>query len=274
MNSKFLISASAVLLGAATLLPMAASAAILDVNTHASVDASTSVGSLNVNAHASTTVETRAKARADQEITRRISSLTALSTRIGEMKKLTSSEVTALQASITTQISALNTLKAKIDADTDLATLKTDIQSIAKDYRIYMVVLPQGRVTAVADRIETIVADMTALEPKLQARITAAQAAGKNVSAAVSANADFQAKIADANTQAQAAVNEVVNLKPDQGDAATKAANAAAFKDAQAKIKVAMEDLKAARKDIDTIRNAVKGVDASGTASTSAKESS
>lgn len=198
-------------------------------------------------------------AQADKEIARRIANLNALLSRVGQMKNISSTELASLQASINAQISALNTLKVKIDADTDLVTVKTDLQSITKDYRIYMVVLPQSRIVAAADRVETIVSDMQALAPKLQARITAAAAAGHDMTAANAAYTDMNLKVSDANVQATAAASEVANLQPDNGVASVQASNKAAINDAQAKLKVATNDLKAARADVNVILKAVKG---------------
>jgi hypothetical protein len=213
------------------------------------------------------------KERADKEIDRRVANLNELLSRVSEMKNLTSDQKVSLTTSINTQISSLTTLKASIDADTSTTTLKDSVQSITKDYRIYMLVIPQGRIHAAADRTLTIVATMQQLLPKLQDRITAAATAGKDVTAAQSAYADMQVKLSDANVQAQAAVDETANLKPDNGDQAIATSNAAALKDAEAKLKTAEADLKAARDDMTKILKTVKGIGAEGTASTSVKAS-
>lgn len=222
----------------------------------ATVNASTSVGSASIS---------KIIARADAEIQRRITNLNALSTRIGEMKRLSSTEIASLQAGVSAQISQMNSLEATINAETTLSALKTSVQSITIDYRIYMLVLPQGRVAAAADRIQTIVADMQTLEPKLETRINSAG----NPSAAVSAYADMQTQVSNAASLASAAVSETVSLTPDQGNTTVEASNTAAIKDAASKIKTATADLVQARKDIATILQAVKGT-GSVTASSSA----
>jgi hypothetical protein len=200
---------------------------------------------------------TNAKTRADQEIDRRIASLTKLSTRVGEMTKLSPSQISGLQSDLAAQIKTLTDLKAKIDADTDLATLRADIHSITESYRIYALVLPRTHIVSAADRILTVVADITALEPKLEARIAAATTSDK--SALDAAYADMKAKIADAQTQATAAVSLVIGLAPDNGDKSVGAGNAAALKEARTKIEAATKDLKAARADIKTILGKLAG---------------
>jgi len=264
------IASALALTGALAVIPFAAFADT-NLNVNVNGDVNGNMGDrvdLHAKLLASTTVPTtvgatvslaNAKSRADAEIERRINNLNSLASRINSMKLLSASEKTALQASINTQVTALTNLKAKIDAETVAANVKTDLQSITKDYRIYLLVLPQVRIAAAADRVETIISDVQTLAPKLQARITASQSAGKDVTSANSAYADMQAKIADANTQATAAVNETASLMPDQGNASVEASNKAALKDASAKLKTATADLKAARADIATILKVVKG---------------
>ena len=215
---------------------------------------------------ASTTTQARAEAaiskaetRAKQEITRRIDALTKLATRVSEMKRLSDSEKSTLSANITAQINTLNTLEAKIAADTDAATLKADVQSITKSYRIFALIIPQGAIAAAADRIEAIAASSTELSAKLSTRITAAGAAGKDTTAMTTSLSDMNAKIADANTQAQAAVSETASLQPDNGDKTVMTSNTAALKDARSKIQAAEKDLKAAKADAESIVKAVKG---------------
>src|SRR6202012_2000296 len=89
------------------------------VNTSAAV----SVPAATVNASASVTLtsaERTAITRGDTEITRRIAALNDLNTRIQAMQKVTDTFKAGISASITNEVSTLTSLKAKIDADTDL----------------------------------------------------------------------------------------------------------------------------------------------------------
>lgn len=268
MNKTSFIAGSLAVASLAVLLPFAAFA-----QTSAGVNAGIDLSGADIRPVASTGAKgiaslTTMKARADQEIDRRIKNLNELSTRIGDTKNISAGNKTSLQTSPNAEVSVLTTLKAQIDAETVAANLKTEVQSIAKDYRVYMLVLPQGRIATANDRVSTITGIMQALATKLQARIAAAQNAGKNMTGAQSAYADMEAKIADAKTQAAAALSETANLVPDQGNATIQASNTAAIKDALAKIKAAEADLKAARADITTIIKAVKGVGPAATATT------
>jgi hypothetical protein len=216
---------------------------------------------LSAPAFAASTTAPLAKAqdRAKQEITRRTDALTKLSARIGEMQKLSASEKASLSSGILTQINILTALEAKIAADTDAATLKTDVQSITKSYRIFALIIPQGAIAAASDRVESTVATSGDISTKLQARITSANSAGHDTSALSASLVDMNAKTANANTQAEAAVSETASLTPDNGDTTLMQSNTSALKDARAKLKTAEADLKAAKADAESIAKALKG---------------
>jgi len=219
---------------------------------------------LGVQASASTTKTastqervTNAIQKADQEIARRISSLTDLGGKVDALTKVTDAEKSAVAALVSSEITNLNALKAKIDAETDLTVLKTDIKSIANEYRIYMLVIPVSRIQVAADKIDAVVSTYGALSGKLATRIAAAQSAGKDVTSLNASLSDMNAKTSDASTQASAAVSLVATLKPDNDDQSVMQSNQAAIKSARAKIQTALADLKAARQDAGTI---VKGL--------------
>jgi|SRR5665213_987139 len=233
---------------------VASSAAALTTTAAAGVNVS--VGSTSVSANLQTRITT-GKNRADQEIARRNTILTDLNTKVQAMVKVSANEKSTISAEVQTEISNLTTLKAKIDADTDIATLKTDIQSITKDYRIFMLVIPQGRIEVASDKIQTITANYTSFSAKLQTRISQAPS-GTDTTQVNAWLSDMNNKIADANTEASAAVSLVANLQPDQGNASIQASNTAALKSANADIKTALLDLKTARQDAGSIVKAIE----------------
>lgn len=237
---------------------------------------------VSANANASATVSTkislieRAQEKADQEIARRIDALNALSARVNGMVKVSSDDKANLNSEIQSQITAMNTLQAQVTADAaanSTTSLKADVQSITKAYRIFALVIPEGAIEAAADRVETIVGLMTQLAGTLQTRITAAQSAGADMTASVSALADMNAKVADANTQAQAAVTEIADLQPDNGVQSVKDSNTAALKDARTKIQAAQQDLVTARKDAGNIVKALESLSISASASSTTSAS-
>jgi hypothetical protein len=201
------------------------------------------------------------RTKADQEIARRLASLNQLQTRIASMNKLSDAQKASLKTYLASQIEELNTLKTKIDAETDLAKLKEETKSITQSYRIFALVLPQGAVMAAGDRALALAKEMVDVGTKLNARIATAKAAGKDVAALEKTLTDYYAKIANAKTQAQAAVDAVSKLTPDGGDKAKMAANLKALKDARTKIQLAQQDFVAARKDANDILQALRKLD-------------
>jgi chromosome segregation ATPase len=201
------------------------------------------------------------RVKGDTEITARVSSLNQLSANIQAMKNVSASDKVTIESTISSEISNLTTLKNKIDASTETAAdLVTDVESITKDYRVYLLVLPQERITASVDAAFSVTTSMQELSVILQTRITQAQSAGHDMTAAQAALNDLNAKVADAKTQASAALAEVANLVPDQGDATVQASNTAALKDANAKLNIVSNDFTAARADISLIEKAVNGL--------------
>ncbi len=195
--------------------------------------------------------ENNLKSRADTEITRRISSLNNLITRINQFKKLSADQKTSLTAQVQAQITSLNTLKTKIDADSDIDTLKTDVKSIVDSYRIYLLFIPKIHILAAADVELQAVDTFTDLYTKLQTRI---QAAG-NPANLTSALSDMQSKTADAKTQATNAQETVLPLTPDDYPN-----NKTQLEAARTMLQTGRHDLDQARLDARTIVQALKQV--------------
>src|SRR5436309_3559646 len=70
------------------------------------------------------------KSRADTEIDKRVISLNELIGRINAVKHLSEADKSSYASQAQTQITNLQTLKTKIDADTELTILKTDAKSV------------------------------------------------------------------------------------------------------------------------------------------------
>ena len=261
----------AVSLGLLSFVPVIVSAQTslpLKANVSAQVNASTTVGG-GAGVQMSATAMTSIKTRAHAELQRRIDALTATNTRVQGLQQVTTTFKQSIQNAIQTQISAFQALDAKIQADTDAATLKADVQSITQSYRVYALVLPQIHITAAADRAVSIATMMQALGVKLNARIQAAAQAGADVTALKASLDDLAAKITDADAKAQASVAATASLTPDNGDKAKMDSNTAALKQARADLKVVADDLKAARADITKILAGLKALGSVGASASS-----
>ena len=244
----------------------------LSINTSAAAKLNSEKVGMSAEVKASTTGIriTNGKDRATKEIDRRVKSLTDLTVKISNAKRLSVSQKSSLTASIQTEVTSLNTLMTKINADVDIATLKVDIASITKSYRVYMVIMPQARIAIAGDSLGTTVDTMTQVGTKFQTRIASLDAAGKNTTDLKTWYADYSAKLVSANTEIAAAINGTATLKADNGDKTVMQANAKAFADARAKIKAAQSDIKAARADAEKIVKALKALNVSVTATTTA----
>lgn len=258
MNIK--ITMTAVLLGA---LFAATPAFAQGLRADLGAGAEARVGSTTVRASTQARLEariTKGKARAQEEIQRRIKRLNELGARTQEMLRVSAEEKTSIAAQVSAQVSALTALGAKIEADADIDTLKADIKSVTKSYRIFALVIPQGHILVAADKIKTTADVFLAFVAKLETRIAQAQAAGKDTARFSATLADAKADIADAKVQAEAAVALVANLSPDNGDKTAMEANETAIHSARAKIQAGYDDLKRARKGAGDIVQGLKGL--------------
>lgn len=270
MTIKQLAVYAAIALGLLT--PVLAAAQTPSVTSAVNADVSATAGAPGASASMSasakfTATETKAKGRGDAEVDRRITALTDLNTRIQAMQKVTDTFKQNIASAIQAQLTEFASLKAKIDADADSATLKADLKSITDSYRVFALVMPQARIAAAADRSVTLVSMMSTLGAKLQARIQAVQQGGADVTALTAALTDMAAKLQDAQTQASAAVTASAPLNPDNGDKTVMASNTAALKVARTAIQAAHADLVQARKDVDTILKGLKAAEVSANAS-------
>lgn len=225
-----------------------------------SVSTTSSTTSTSVRTEKKVEIKDAAVRRAHTEIEKREDDLNKLLNRIGEMKHVGDDTKTAINTSVQSTLSHLGELKTKIENDTDKTELRKDMKNITEGTRVYLVVIQKARILAAVDRIGEVSDSITTLAAKLQMRITAAQTAGKDVSAIVALQADISAKLADAKTQATLAGTTVAPLVADNGDKTILASNEAAFKTARTAIKAAETDIKAAQKDIKTITSILKSV--------------
>lgn len=204
--------------------------------------------------------------RGDEATARRIDSLNKLAARIQGMKNLSDSEKASLTAQIQASITDMNDIQSEIQSATSTASARADLQMVAPDYRIYMLIMPQVSLLSAVDRVNALVTSLETVQSKIQTRVSADASLSGNTT--ISADlASMTAKLSDATSQAVAAQAEISGLQPDNGNATVRTSNTAALKDARAKIKTAQQDLQAARK---TAGDLVKLIAGKGSASGSA----
>jgi hypothetical protein len=115
-------------------------------------------------------------------ITRRVLALRELSTAAKSIVRLSDADRTALTTQLQDQVNGLSSLNAKVQGDTDEATVRADANKILADYRVYVLTIPKARGVVVAD-IELNAADrLTKLADRLSTAID--QASGKDTTKA------------------------------------------------------------------------------------------
>ncbi len=202
----------------------------------------------------------KSKDAAVKEITRRIDALNKAIARINDTKKLSATDKSALVAKAQQTIDDLNVLKTKIAADADAAAVKADRADVRKNYRVFILLIPQIHILAAADRVIETVDLLTDAATKLETKIADAKTAGKDVASLETLLVDMKTKLADAKVQADKATASVSALLPDEGVAAKMEANKKALTDGRTAIKAAVQDLAKAREDAGKIKSGLEAL--------------
>ena len=195
------------------------------------------------------------KQRAKTEITRRISFLNDLATKITNLKKISDADKTTLKTQIQQQVDGLTTLLAKIDADTDLITLRTDVKSIVNGYYIFAFFRVKINLLVAAESLSVTTENLNLVYAKLLVRVTDQKNQGKDTVSLETALTDMLAKINDSKTQYQAAETELNTLA-----AQSYPGNKTSLNDARSKIKLGAQDLKTAHLDGEKVRQGLRDV--------------
>lgn len=150
--------------------------------------------------------------RAKNEITRRLEFLNGLLVKLDTIKKLSASDKVALKAQIQAQIDSLTALQVKINADTDLTTLRTDVKSIINGYYIFAFFRVKIELLVAADRLSTTTDNLDMIYTKLAKRVADDKAQGKDTTLLETELSQMLAKINDAKTQYQTAETDLNKL--------------------------------------------------------------
>jgi hypothetical protein len=102
------------------------------------------------------------KTNAIKEIDRRLASLNKLTDKINGIKRISSTQRETLLAQIKIEITSLQDLKTKIEAETDATALQEEKKSITESYRIYALLIPKIEIIAHADKIISLADAMSA----------------------------------------------------------------------------------------------------------------
>ena len=182
------------------------------------------------------------KARAHEAISSRLQTLARLTSRVHDNRYLSDAHRAALTDLFAAQTRGLTALDAKIQADTDLETLKADVKSIVTDYRVYLLTVPKTHLVIGADTELAAAAKLDQVAARLQTKIDAAAAAGKDVTAAQSHLDAMKAKVGEVRAAASGVPDSVLPLVPQDYPG-----NKPALEAAQTSLKTGRSSLQSAR---------------------------
>jgi len=198
-------------------------------------------------------------ARGDCRISERDTDLSAALTRVSQMTKVSQTVKDQLTQTLNNTVSTMGTIKSKLDADTDLTTVKTDYRSIFNSVRVYQLILPQTWMVAASDRMEDATAKLQTLHDDLQTLVNGLQD-NTTKGAAQQLLDSMASSISDANTQVGTVMNTstgVLSLMPDNGDKTKQSANQTAIKGFRANIQTARTDINTAVSDAKQVKQMI-----------------
>jgi len=151
------------------------------------------------------------KQACEAAIDRRHTSLGDLQGKVSSSTYLTGGDKATLLGEIGAENDGLATLRVKIAADTDRATLVADCKSIVEHYRVYLLMIPKAHLMIASDAASAIGQKLTDLATKLQADIDRAKSAGKDTADAQRDLDNLKAAIS-AGTGAAGPVDGLLNF--------------------------------------------------------------
>lgn len=193
------------------------------------------------------------KTRGNQEIDRRVTLLNQLTSKIDGLKKLTADQKSQFSSEIKQNIDDLTALKTKINADTDLDTLKADVKLIVDSYRVYAIFMPKIHLLAGAAVATEIATNLTALADKLDVRIKSAAASGTDATIMNAELSDMRAKITSAISDIKSAEDAALSAVP-----SGYPENRSTLQASRTSLKSATTNLLAAKLDASKIIRALK----------------
>jgi hypothetical protein len=186
--------------------------------------------------------------RGNTEITRRLTALGKLSSKISSATYLSSGDQATLSGDVSSEVANLTALKTKLDADTDVNTAVTDAQSIITDYRVYALVVPQVYLVKTADDQQTVESKLTGLYTKLSGLVSSSSS-----TAIQNDLKDMNTQITNAQAISSSIETKVVDLQPSDYDS-----DHTLLSGDRDQLKTAQGDIQAATTDAKTIIASLK----------------
>ncbi len=189
----------------------------------------------------------------DAKINERLAALDKLAGDAQSHKALTDQQRQTILSDVQTNKDGLNALKSKLDAETDINAARTDVKNIYVQFRIFAVVIPRDRGEIVLFHEQNVIAKLTAGNQKITDAIQKAKDKGDDVTQLLALQSDYNAKLADATKQANAAQGLIASLTP-----ANYPGTNDTLKTYRSDLKAAHDDIKDAAKDLHQITQMLK----------------
>lgn len=190
-------------------------------------------------------------AHGDKEISRRLTTLNALATKLNATTKLSAANKTALTSEVNTEVSDLTSLKTKLDSETSFAAAKADAQSVFSDYRVYALLVPKVNLLRTADAQAAAEAKVADVLTRLQNRL-ATKTNVTNLSQAQTALTTASSQLQAATALTSAVETKVAALEPSDynSDHSVLSGQRDQLKTAQADLKSALQSAKTVVTDL------------------------
>lgn len=155
-----------------------------------------------------------AKAKVTWRIDKRLRTLDRLDTVVDAAKRLADGHQATLSDLIDADIEGLTALRDQVAAETTREALRADAQSMVYDYRIYILVRPQVRLTIAADRLAAALDRLTEVHAKLTDLVAQVADAGKDVENAEELLDAIQSQLDSAAENVEGQADAVLAIEP------------------------------------------------------------
>jgi hypothetical protein len=153
-------------------------------------------------------------AQVGRDLDNRVQQLNALQAEVDAAGPLTLLDRSTLLADLANELSGIQALAAKAPGDTTCAAVRADGRAMVVNYRVYLVMTPQVHLTKSADSEASVAGRLAARLPQLQAAITRAAGAGRDMTAAAAALGDLGRQVAVARADSAGISAAVLAFTP------------------------------------------------------------
>jgi hypothetical protein len=192
----------------------------------------------------------RAKAEVTTRIDLRLKALSGYDVTLSKAQRLTDDHEKTLDSRVDKEIAGLTALKAKVAAETTREAVRADAVSMVNDYRVFMLVGPQIRLTVAGDAQAAAIVKLRETHELLVAAVADAKAKGADTAAAEQDLVELDKAITAAGAAVDGKVATLLAVSPGPDAAAIRAsvgATRTALGAGRTQLKTAVAEAKAVR---------------------------